>query len=222
MMVFVTAAAAAAAAMQEAISQHIQAFRGQTPLENTPYNSSSSSRHNSSSSPSVLLLKGQLEQHARHVVDIVQYRAAALQREAAAAAASSPPDTTSITYSTTTWKAPSSGRLQQGVNNSETRPANSHAAMLQQAQAQRSQRVAADNQALVEAAHKAVQLMVQQVLQLEAQGWPNAYLAGKLVEVRAGGKVTQQQGDSATTNATWQDPHWLNVLCCKERLHHWH
>lgn len=169
------AATAAAANMQDAMSQHTQAFRAQFPLDNTTTTSSSSSR-NSSSSPAVLLLKGQLEQHARHVVDIVHYRAGALQREAAAASSTS--DTTPCSAA----KVVTAVQLQQGA---EDNPANSHAAMLQQAQVQRSQHVEADKQALAGAAQRAVQLMAQQVVALEAQGWPNAYLAGKLVEVRA-------------------------------------
>jgi hypothetical protein len=56
--------------------------------------------------------------------------------------------------------------------------------MLQQAHGQRAERVEADRKQLLDAVQHAVQLMQQQVTQLEDKGWQNAYMAGKLVEVR--------------------------------------
>lgn len=188
------------------MSQHIQAFRAQIPPDNTTSHNSSR-QTSSSSSPAVLLLKGQLEQHALHVVDIVQYRAAALQRQAAAA--SSPSHKTHA--ATGALQPPqqgaegtSPGSPQRTLRVLEPVKASPHAAMLQQALVQRSQRVEADKQVLVGAAEWAVRLMEQQVVALEAQGWSNAYLAGKRVEVRA-----SSENDSAI--ATPSD--WLASAC---------
>lgn len=65
--------------------------------------------------------------------------------------------------------------------------------MLQQAHEQCAERVKVDSQLLIEAAQRAASIGYLkfispadelEVAQLQAKGWPNAFMAGRLVEVR--------------------------------------
>jgi hypothetical protein len=154
---------AAALRIQEAITQHLKVFKQEAGLA---CSASSSAARASITNPAALLFKGQLEAHAQQVLGVVKHRAAVLscERKPASAAAGAPQQD----------KAPTATAA----------AASPQAVFMQQALAQRAERVESDRRQLAEAAARAVQLMQQQVAQLEDKhGWHNAFEAGRLVQV---------------------------------------
>ena len=147
--------------MQAAVSKSLDSFKFQAAAAG------------STAPQAVLMFKGQLEQHAQHVLAAVKHRAAALGFEAQHANAT-PPTAPAATGTST---APHDAWWHQQGSTSQ------HTLMLQQAHEQCAERVEGDRKLLGEAAQRAVQLMQLEVAQLQAKGWPNAFLAGRLVEV---------------------------------------
>lgn len=154
---------------QEAVTQHLTVFKQEAGLAGS---ASSGAARASVTNPAALLFKGQLEAHAQQVLGVVKHRAAALNCEMKHASAAA----VAIQQYKALRAAAASGH---------------RSALMQQAHAQRAERVESDCNQLVEAAARAVQLMQQQVAQLEDKhSWQNAFVAGKLVQV-AGGHCTR-------------------------------
>jgi hypothetical protein len=170
--------------MQAAVTKSLDSFKSQAAAAG------------STAPQAVLLFKGQLEQHAQHVLAAVKHRAAALGFEAQHAAAT--PSTAPAAAGTST--APHDAWWHQQGSASQ------HTVMLQQAHEQCAERVEGDRKLLGEAAQRAVQLMQLEVAKLQAKGWPNAFLSGRLVEVSLHLSGTFSLSTGVQTHAWTQAP----------------
>lgn len=122
-----------------------------------------------------------MQQRADQVVAAVRHRAAALTRESVA---------TAVHVKQSVFAAgklrPTRGRAAAlAQQNTATQMQMQQAAMLQRAHEQRANRIAADLDLIDQAAQQAIEVMQQQVAQLQDKGCPNAFVAGKAVEVRS-------------------------------------
>lgn len=151
---------------QAAITQHLHVFR-----EQYTQHSNSKSSSSSSSSAATLLLKAQLDLHAERVLTVVKHRAAAMQLESQQHNLQPP-----------SQQHEAAGRAPPH----HPEGPHPHVALLQQAKQQRACRLATDSDVLARATQQAVQIMDDRIAALKARGFPNAFLAGKAIEVRVG------------------------------------